>query len=180
MMEVITLQRIQIFMNVNFKSSLYDDVVKARSYYLLLEHIVKNNKHDIICEISFHSLIDSLITTICRMYDKNSKIGNLYKELKRENENFKCINHANYDCELFVELKKLVNSEDYEKLKKWRDKCIAHKDNNLKENILELKESKLLNLVDPYIVFAEKIYDNNSIGERGEVIDKIKRRLNEE
>ena len=79
-----------------FLDSLYYDVVRARSYSLLLENIAKHNRHDITSDISFYALIESLITTVFRMYDYNSKIGCIQKQVDRIESIFKGFDKDNY------------------------------------------------------------------------------------
>ena len=164
----------------NYENSLFYDLVRARSYVLLLENIVKNNKKDIFSQISFSALIDSLISTVCRMYDYGSKVGNIQKEVRRINDIFKKENN-NDDCDEKLVLDNIIGldkehkTENFKKLLTFRDKCVAHKDSNWNEIYDELRKSRILELVEPFLDFAEKIYDKNPAREKGrkEVIESI-------
>lgn len=177
-----------LFMNSNYENSLYYDLVRARSYVLLLENIVKNNKRNISSQISFCALIDDLVLTICRMYDYNAKGRNIQIEVDRIDYIFKKVNGENNKSDEKQELENLIGSSKKDKSKefndlfKFRDKCIAHKDSNWTEIYDELRKSKILELIGPFLDFAEKIYDrgSNREKERKQRIESIKLKLEEE
>lgn len=170
-----------------FLDSLYYDVVRARSYSLLLENIAKHNKHDITSDISFYALIESLITTVFRMYDYNSKIGCIQKQVDRIESIFKGFDKDNYhETKVIKKLHSLVGenekrlNDDFSRIKEWRNKCIAHKDKDYENKLIALRKSKILNLVEPYISFAENIYDYFSTNNRKVIINNVKKRINNE
>ena len=60
------------------------------------------------------------------------------------------------------------------------EKCIAHKDKDFEDQLIALRKSKLLDLVEPYISFAENIYDYFSTNNRKVIINNVKKRINNE
>lgn len=159
------------FISKDFLLSFYFDVARARAYILALQNIVETNNKTALAQISFSALIEALIVTVCRLYDKNSNIGNIYKLFSKDIDN-KII-------DLKEEYDKLNLNID--KLREFRDKFVAHKDKGYEERYKRLKTCRILEIVEPCVSFAEKVYDK--IGDkitRNKNIEDIKCKLSME
>lgn len=160
--------------NSEFMASFYFDVVHARAYVLALNKIVKENNTKCLTQISFSALIEALIVTVCRMYDKNSKVGSIVKVMEADAKNdFKI------DSDLRKKYEGLPKINDAIKI--YRDTIIAHKDKGFLQNYEELKKCHLLDKVEPFIEFAEELYDKTGNKYlRNKNIDEIEQRLKDE
>lgn len=161
------------FISKDFLTSFYSDVVSARAYILALKNIVETNNKTTLAQISFSALVEALIMTISRLYDNKSNIGCINKLISNNSKDFLKI-----DSLLIEKYNRLPNIKE---IKTYRDKLIAHKDNNYLSYYEDLKECHILDKIEPFISFAEELFDYYDYGKkRQRFIENIKNNLSEE
>lgn len=139
--------------------------------------------------IAVHSFLDDLITTLCKMYDFESKEWNILDEVEIINNKFKENNKdINTVCNEKLELEKLIGkdkyhkSEEYIKLFDIKYHISVHKNSNSNEIFDKLLKDNILEFLEPFIVYAEKLNDCSEYHKRirKEVMDNFIKRLEEE